>query len=400
MSEDPTEALLHVARDIIAKRGYVGLTMRTAAAAAGVTPEVARRYYNNREELFAAALRLPDSPVSVIPALLAPGIEGMGEQLVRFTLDTLRDPQARDDLMSMARTGVSAGQAITGLQEFIEVGVVDRVASTIGVPDARMRASLITSYLMGVAIMRYGVRLEPLASVSEEEVIRMVAPVIQDLLDPRRPIPGSARDRARAAGKSQKAVKPGSRRGNFDPDPAATRAAKQRAEVEAAARASAEARRTAARSAPKPAAGSMARPAASSPASSAAADRPAEPPVQSTTRSTTKPAASPAAEADARPTTKRPAEPSAPPAKTGATTSSAAKPDRTTTARATPPRTTAAKPPRAGRTATARKQAPSPQSSGAEAGTRKAPGATTGGSAAAAPDRAQEPSGDAFASEE
>ena len=56
-------------------------------------------------------MRLPVDPVSAIPALMAPGIEGMGERLVRFTLDTLRDPEARDDLMSLARTGVSAGHA-------------------------------------------------------------------------------------------------------------------------------------------------------------------------------------------------------------------------------------------------------------------------------------------------
>jgi AcrR family transcriptional regulator len=228
VSDDPRDALLAVAREIVAKRGYMGLTMRTASAAAGVTEDVALRYYRSRESLFAAAMRLPVDPVSAIPALMAPGIEGMGERLVRFTLDTLRDPAARDDLISLARTGVSAGQAVTGLQDFIETGVVDRVAGMIGVPDARMRSALITSYLMGVATMRYGVRLEPLASASDEEVIRMVAPVIQDLLDPRRPIPGSARARARAttssAGSGQAPAASRQAR-KFDPDPAATRAA-------------------------------------------------------------------------------------------------------------------------------------------------------------------------------
>ncbi len=225
MSEDPREALLAVARDIIDRRGYVGLTMRTAAAAAGVTPEVARRYYRNRDSLFAAAMRLPVDPVSAIPALVAPGIEGLGERLVRFTLETLRDPGARDDLIALARTGVSAGHAVTGLQDFMEIGVVDRVAGMIGVPDARMRSALITSYLTGVAVMRYGVRLEPLASASEEEVVRMVAPVIQDLLDPRRPVRGArpAGPAATSSGVGSHAAPPVPRRG-FDPDPAATRA--------------------------------------------------------------------------------------------------------------------------------------------------------------------------------
>ncbi|HEX6886969.1 MAG TPA: TetR family transcriptional regulator [Candidatus Nanopelagicales bacterium] len=200
MSDDPREALAAVARDILAKRGYVGLTMKTAAAAAGVTPEVAKRYYRNREALFAAALRLPMDPATAIPTLVAPGIEGMGERLVRYTLDVLKDGDTRAELVSLARTGVNAGHAVFGLQDFLETAIVDRMASMIGVPDARMRSALITSYLLGVAMMRYGVRLEPLASASEEEVIRMVAPVIQDLLDPRKPLPGSSRPRTSGAG--------------------------------------------------------------------------------------------------------------------------------------------------------------------------------------------------------
>jgi AcrR family transcriptional regulator len=215
-----------VARDIVARRGYVGLSMHAAAGAAGMTEDVARRYYRNRDSLFAAAMRLPVDPVSAIPALVAPGIEGMGERLVRFTLDTLRDPDVRDELISLARTGSSAGHAVAGLQDFIEIGVVDRVAGMIGIPDARMRSALITSYLVGVATMRYGVRLEPLSSASDEEVIRMVAPVIQDLLDPRRPIPGSDRARARArTSDEQSGAREATPARSFDPDPAATRAA-------------------------------------------------------------------------------------------------------------------------------------------------------------------------------
>jgi len=226
VSEDPRDALLSVARDIVARRGYVGLSMHAAAGAAGMTEDVARRYYRNRDSLFAAAMRLPVDPVAAIPALVAPGIEGMGERLVRFTLDTLRDPDVREELISLARTGSTAGHAVAGLQDFIEIGVVDRVAGMIGIPDARMRSALITSYLVGVATMRYGVRLEPLSSASDEEVIRMVAPVIQDLLDPRRPIAGSDRARARARTSNEQSgarATPPAR--TFDPDPAATRAA-------------------------------------------------------------------------------------------------------------------------------------------------------------------------------
>lgn len=242
MSDDPRDALLAVAREIIEKRGYLGLSLRTASAAAGVTEQVARRYYSNRDQLFAAALRLPTDPAAAVPALVAPGLEGMGERLVRFTLDILKDPEARAELMSLARTGVNAGHAVVSLQDFLERGVIDRVAARIGVPDARMRSALISSYLLGIAMTRYVVRLEPLASASEEEVIRMVAPVIQDLIDPRKPIPGSTRARSAdhvqtataestpsVAGREStprpRASSAGAPTRVFDPDPSRTAAA-------------------------------------------------------------------------------------------------------------------------------------------------------------------------------
>jgi AcrR family transcriptional regulator len=193
VADDPREQLLSVARELIRQKGYVGISMRTAAAAAGLPPHVAKRYYHNRDELFAAAMRLPNHPTSAIPALLAPGIEGMGERLVRYTLDTLGDPQAREELLSLVRSGASAGHALQGLQDYIETGLVDRIVSKLGVPDARMRSALITSYLVGLALTRYGLRLEPLASANKEDVVKMVGPVIQDLLDPRKPVPRASR---------------------------------------------------------------------------------------------------------------------------------------------------------------------------------------------------------------
>lgn len=188
---DPREALVSAARQAFAARGYARTTLKGIAAAAGVAPAVLRRYYSSKGEIFAAAMRLPADPAAAVPALLAPGIEGLGERIVRVTLDALADPQVRDDLLGLARSGAGAAQSMSGLQEYLQVAVLDRVAAAVGVPDARMRVALITSYLLGVAASRYVLRVEPLASASDERVIALVAPTVQALLDPRVPLPGS-----------------------------------------------------------------------------------------------------------------------------------------------------------------------------------------------------------------
>lgn len=186
------DAALAAARSAFAARGYARTTYKGIAAAAGIAPAVLRKYYDSKGDLFAAAVRLPTDPASAIPTLLAPGIDGLGERLVRFTLDTLGDQEVREDLMAMIRAGASAAQVTKSLQSYLEVNVVDRIVTAVGVPDARMRVALISSYLVGVAAGRYLMRIEPLASAPEDQVVRMVSPTIQALLDPRVPLPGSA----------------------------------------------------------------------------------------------------------------------------------------------------------------------------------------------------------------
>jgi len=188
-SEQVRDAAIAAARNAFAAGSYARTTFKGLAAAAGVAPTVLRKYYDNKDAVFAAALRLPTDPVGAVPTLLAPGVEGLGERLVRFTLDTLGDPQVRDDLVSMARSGASAAALTRSLQDYLDTTLIDRVVSAVGVPDARMRVALISSYLIGVAAGRYVMRIEPLASANEEYVVRLVAPTIQALLDPRTSLP-------------------------------------------------------------------------------------------------------------------------------------------------------------------------------------------------------------------
>ena len=68
--------------------------------------------------------------------------------------------------------------------------MIDRLVRYIGVPDARLRVSLISSYLVGIAANRYITRLEPLASMPEDDLVKIVAPTIQAWLDPSIPLPG------------------------------------------------------------------------------------------------------------------------------------------------------------------------------------------------------------------
>lgn len=184
-------AVERAARAIFERRGYAAATIRSISSAAGVAPSVMSSYYRNKADLFAAVMDLPFDPRSAIPRLVAPGLDGMGERLVRLALRAAEDDRVRADMGAAAEQVGSAGgppDAVRAVWEFVSNEIIDQALESVGVRDARMRGALISAYLGGVLVTRYGVGLEPLASASEDQVVAMVAPTIQELIDPTKPL--------------------------------------------------------------------------------------------------------------------------------------------------------------------------------------------------------------------
>ena len=67
-------------------------------------------------------------------------------------------------------------------REFITDQVLVRIAAAIDRPNARFRATLVGSQLIGLAMVRYVVRVEPLASAPVDQVVAAVAPTVQRYL--------------------------------------------------------------------------------------------------------------------------------------------------------------------------------------------------------------------------
>jgi len=197
-SADVGRAAGAAARAVLARAGYSDTTLKAVASAAGIAPDVLASLYRNLEELLRAALQLPFDPTSAVPRLVGPGLDGMGERLVRAAMAVMQSDQMLSDIAYVGRVasdGLGSGGGLVdvvglvrGAFDFVQDTVVDRALESLGVPDARMRGALITSYLAGVMITRYVVKMEPLASASDDEVVALVAPLIQRTLDPRNPL--------------------------------------------------------------------------------------------------------------------------------------------------------------------------------------------------------------------
>jgi AcrR family transcriptional regulator len=181
--QDTREAILAAARTAFAEKGFDGASIRYIATSAGVDPALVHHYFGPKDQLFLAALESPIDPGKVLPQVAAGGIDGLGERLVRTFLG-IWDSPAGSAGVALLRSAVRNDLAARLLREFLTTQVMRRVLDHVELDPAEVptRASLIASQMMGMAMMRYVIRLEPLASAAPEAIVAAVAPTIQRYL--------------------------------------------------------------------------------------------------------------------------------------------------------------------------------------------------------------------------
>ncbi|MER5779213.1 TetR family transcriptional regulator [Streptomyces sp. NPDC002039] len=179
------ERIRLAARSEFAARGYDKTSVRGIAKAAGVDPSLVHHYFGSKDDLFAAAIEVSMEPALVVPQIVGSGPDGIGERLARYFLGIWENPATRAPLLAVIRSALTHEAAAAVLRRLILRRVLERVAADLDVPDPTFRAELAASHMIGIAILRYVVQIEPLASADPEEIIVLVAPTLQRYLTER-----------------------------------------------------------------------------------------------------------------------------------------------------------------------------------------------------------------------
>ena len=176
------EAILDAARRAFAEQGYQHATIRGVADLAGVDPALVHHYFGTKQRLFVAAVQLPVNPVEHLMAVLEEDPGQIGRRLVATFLSVWDHAAEQSPLLALVRSAVGDDRAAALLREFITEEVLGPIARRLGSPDARLRATLVGSQLIGLAMARYIVKVEPLASVPAAQVAAAVGPTVQRYL--------------------------------------------------------------------------------------------------------------------------------------------------------------------------------------------------------------------------
>ncbi|MBB2988586.1 AcrR family transcriptional regulator [Mycolicibacterium iranicum] len=175
------EAVLTAAKTRFARDGYEKTTLRAIAGDAGVDAAMVLYLFGSKEELFRESLRLVIDPAKLVAALA--GAEGdaddIGTRMVRTYLGVWESPDSAQTMRAMLASATSNTDAHDAFRSFMQNYVLTAVAGVLGGDEqARLRAMLAASSLVGTAVLRYLIGVPPLSELSTDDVVRLVAPTV------------------------------------------------------------------------------------------------------------------------------------------------------------------------------------------------------------------------------
>ncbi|WP_028924643.1 TetR family transcriptional regulator [Pseudonocardia acaciae] len=173
--------ILETARALFHRHGYAGTTVRAVAAEAGVDPAMVFYFFGTKQGLFAAALDMSAQVPSAIESIFTGGVDGIGVRIVRTLVENL-DRSDRAPLMTLTRSAPTDGRSEALLREYIDREITGRLAAMLDTPDAAMRAGMVSVQILGLAVVRYIVRIEPIASAPVDELAVRFGPLVQRCL--------------------------------------------------------------------------------------------------------------------------------------------------------------------------------------------------------------------------
>jgi AcrR family transcriptional regulator len=175
-SEETRNAILTAARRRFAEDGYERATIRAIAADAGIDPSMVMRYYGSKDGLFAAAVDVDLE----LPAVGGLPPERRAEVLVRHFLALWEGDRSNGVLTVLLRSAITNEAAA----ERMRAVFATQVGTTLGPPteEGRVRAALVATQLLGVALCRYILRLPQIVALDPEALVASLTPTVERYL--------------------------------------------------------------------------------------------------------------------------------------------------------------------------------------------------------------------------
>ena len=181
-SPDTRGLVLANARNLFAESGFAGTSVRAVADAAGVDAALVHHYFGTKRELFLAAVAIPLDPETLLTALTSVPRDRLGETMVRAVIG-FWDGDHQQAGIALLKAQVTDPDS-TILRTFLGDIVTNALAANaeLDPTTAATRTALAVSQIAGVLLLRYIVRLEPITSMSLDDLAAHIGPTVQHYL--------------------------------------------------------------------------------------------------------------------------------------------------------------------------------------------------------------------------
>lgn len=181
-AEATRNAILASARQAFARLGYDGAGVREIAAGAGVTAMLVNRYFGSKEQLFEAVIQEVMARPSILTQETLTASQ-LGNAMATILVNiTQSEETPLEGFLIMLHSASSQRAAEIG-REQIEKGHQKVLASALSGKLTSERAALMLSLISGFQVMRQVISLSALSEAKAEDLIALLAPLFQQLID-------------------------------------------------------------------------------------------------------------------------------------------------------------------------------------------------------------------------
>lgn len=177
------ERIREAAREQFGANGYEGTTIRSIAAAAGIDPSLVMQHFGSKAALFATAVQLP--AVS----------DGGGERAAAdHLLDVLgiRFDALPAETAALVRSMLTVPEAADTMRGYLDERV-ENLARSLDGDDARLRALMTVSGILGITITQHFLRLSAFEGASRDDLLRAARGWVESLTTGSHPTESDAR---------------------------------------------------------------------------------------------------------------------------------------------------------------------------------------------------------------
>jgi AcrR family transcriptional regulator len=179
---DTKSEIVEAAKRVFAAKGYDGASLRAVAREAEVDPALVHHYFDGKAALFIAAMALPFDPRSV-SAHEHPrtSTTSPGAMVITGFLSMWDHAEGTGSSFASCVAGMAASTSVAdAMREFVAERVWDRSPVMEGedVGRTRQRRALVASQLMGLAFIRYILRVPPVSTSTPEEIASWAGPTL------------------------------------------------------------------------------------------------------------------------------------------------------------------------------------------------------------------------------